>query len=82
MSRNQKPGKIKVVAARTPNPGRRRGDNAAHPGEAGVELVPAQAVAVSRFGASFLLLALVFLLACAAGGAAATYFGLVGDMVK
>ncbi|MET1754383.1 hypothetical protein ABVV53_02725 [Novosphingobium sp. RD2P27] len=81
MSRNQKPGKFKLVGSGAqPNYGRRAGD--AMPGDPkvapGDPQAPAPIVAAEGSGSPGLLLPLLFLAACAAGGMATVYFGLVG----
>lgn len=74
MSRDQKPGRFKLVGGSTPNYGRRSGDKSEPP-------VPAAPVTVahatpSRFWR--LLLPLLFLAGCASGGAIAVFFGFAG----
>ncbi|MEW9854494.1 hypothetical protein [Novosphingobium sp. M1R2S20] len=82
MSRNQKPGKFKLVGAGAqPNYGRRIGD--ALPGDADAGAGAGVATAAAAAGSETnvrgaLLRALLFLAACAAGGVAAVYFGLIG----
>lgn len=81
MSRNQKPGKFKLVGSGAqPNYGRRASDVV--PGEPkvapGTPQPLAPIVAAEESGAGGLLLPSLFVAACAAGGVAAVYFGLVG----
>lgn len=80
--RDQKPGKFKLVGAAAPNPGRRRDDQLQEQALAAAEseyVVPlaGDAEAPARSG---VLVALLFLLCCAVGGAAVVLFGLVGDL--
>lgn len=76
MSRDQKPGKFKLVGATAPNPGRRRDDKVAAPAPAAGSANAADPAAeVSRSGG--LLPVILFLIASALGGAGAVFFGLV-----
>lgn len=80
MSRDQKPGKVKLVGVAAPNPGRRRDDQLPGQAATGSGDAPAHASEVRVNGGSGMLLALLFLLCCAIGGAAAVFFGLVGGL--
>jgi hypothetical protein len=81
MSRNQKPGKFKLVGS-TPAPPRRRiGDRSGSQpaGKNGLDRQGADPAAEPSSRLS-LLLPLSFVLGCAGGGSAAVYFGLVGGL--
>ena len=82
MSRDQKPGKVKLVASSATNRGRRISD--ALPSDAASAVRPgvgAPGATAGHKGAA-LLPALLFLAACAAGGAGTVFFGLVGGVVE
>lgn len=81
MSRNQKPGKFKLVGTTPAVPARRIGDQVrGEPtADAGIKAA-VQAHAAEHSGSRGILLALLFLLACAGGGSGAVYFGLVGGL--
>lgn len=83
MSRDQKPGKFKLVGTAA-NPGRRIGDKvprqSAEAIDAGRLVVPIAAAGSSK--SSRLLLSLVFLLCCAAGGGGAVMIGLVEGLPR
>ena len=78
MSRDQKPAKVRLVAGAPVNYGRRAEDRVpseamdALPAETAAEMAPA-----SRKGPT-LVLALLFLVACAMGGAGTVFLGLAG----
>jgi hypothetical protein len=81
MSRNQKPGKFKLVGTTPAAPARRIGDQV--PGEPRADAsanAGVHAPAAEHSGSRGMLLALLFLLACAGGGSGAVYFGLVGGL--
>jgi len=79
MSHDQKPGRMRVVGNAAPAPQRRRGDGG---GSAGGALATGSAsasaaapVATARSAAPGRLLALLFVVGCAAGGAAFPLLG-------
>jgi hypothetical protein len=86
VSRDQKPGKFKLVGVAAPNPGRRRDDKQPDPasdralaasGQDGAADPLADVKAPARSG---LLQPLLFILCCAIGAAGAVFFGLVGGL--
>jgi len=82
MSRDQKPARVKLVASSTDNPARRVGDEAPSGAASAVPLADgAPASATERKGGG-LILSLLFLAACAAGGAGAVFFGFDGSVVE
>lgn len=81
MSRDQKPGKFKLVGGTAPNYGRRASDKV--PGEP-VGATPRIAArdeqeAIDAPRSRGLLLSLLYLLFCGIGGAVVEFFGLAGD---
>lgn len=80
VSRDQKPGKFKLVGSAAPTPARRAGDKVARPSAAASATLAAASNAPSasaRWG-----MALLFLATSAAGGAGAVLFGLVDGLAK
>lgn len=83
MSRDQRPGKMKVVAGAAPTPRRRRSDRLA---DAEVEAIERRRLAAPSVappadaGMSGRLLGALFVLGCAGGGAA-TAFWLAGGQL-
>lgn len=78
MSRDQKPGKFKLVGGQKPNLGRRIDDQVEGEAQAeGLQAVVSAPAAAPAKGPG-LVLPLLFLVACAGGGAGAVFFGLAG----
>lgn len=77
MSHDQKPGRLRVVSNAASAPQRRRGDAAsdAQQDVAG----PATAPVATSSRKPALLLAMLFIVGCAAGGAALPFTGLIGS---
>ncbi|OAN54814.1 MULTISPECIES: hypothetical protein [unclassified Sphingobium] len=75
MSSDQRPGKVRVFSSgtATPQPARRRGDRVEAAPVADPPRLPAPAAKPG--GGRFLLLAGLFLLGCAVGGALLAWFG-------
>lgn len=77
MSHDQKPGRMRVVSGTAATPKRRRGDVAASappgPGAQVVEAVPSPALPAAAAARRGRLLAPLFLLGCAIGGAAVPF---------
>lgn len=83
MTRDQKPGRFKLVGGSTPNPGRRRDDRfAPSPALASSVDDPGETADAITSPPRVLLLASLFLLACAAGGACTVMLGLVEGLVQ
>lgn len=85
MSRDQKPGKVKLVSGAGTNYGRRAGDKiAGQPVPAttaeGVQSAEDQAAEVSR--SRGLLMPVLFLVFCAFGGSGAVFLGLAGNLAR
>lgn len=78
MSRDQKPGKFKLVGGQKPNPGRRIDDPVEGEAQSGAAQAVVSAPATAPARGSGLVLPLLFLVACAGGGAGAVFFGLAG----
>ena len=79
MSRDQKPGKMRVVAGASATQARRRED-AAIDGQAETPVLATGAAAVTpaaKSGKSSALLVILFLAGCAVGGAALPFLGVI-----
>jgi len=83
MSRDQKPGKFKLVGNAKPNPGRRVEDQlaGAQDGGSGAVTGPAATGINESARRPGLLAPLLFLIGCAGGGAGVVWLGLVGGQI-
>lgn len=77
MSHDQKPGRLRVVSGGASVPQRRRGDAESDAQQDGAPPATAPVAAPSRKPA--LVLAMLFMVGCAAGGVALPFTGLIGS---